>query len=79
MRTGYTFAEVKDMLWVGSEDPADWRYKRRNTVLGHWRSLKLAMWEIHLGECEQQKEAEDCKKADFAEENGCLTFYTKGF
>jgi hypothetical protein len=43
-RTGLTFAEVRRMLWVNSPDPAMWRYKRRNTVLGHWRAIKLAMW-----------------------------------
>lgn len=43
-RTGLTFAEVRRMLWVSSPDPSKWRYKRRNTVLGHWRALKLQMW-----------------------------------
>jgi hypothetical protein len=43
-RTGLTFAEVRRMLWVGSDDPRDWRYKRRHTVLGFWHQLKLQLW-----------------------------------
>lgn len=39
-RTGLTFAEVRQMLWVHSDDPRDWRYKRRRTVLGLWHSIK---------------------------------------
>jgi len=44
-RTGLTFAEVRAMLWSHDPDPRTWRYKRRRTVLGFWRQLKLQMWE----------------------------------
>lgn len=43
-RTGLTFREVRQMLWVHSDDPRDWRYKRRRTVLGFWHQLKLQLW-----------------------------------
>lgn len=43
-RTGLTFGQVRQMLWVQSSDPKDWRHKRRNTVLGLWRQIKLEMW-----------------------------------
>lgn len=44
-RTGLTFADVRQMLWVNSEDTADFKHKRRGTVLGYWRQLKLQMWD----------------------------------
>ena len=44
-RTGLTFAEVRQMLWVASDNPEDWRYKRRHTVLGYWRQLKQKMYD----------------------------------
>ncbi len=59
LRTGYTFADIRAMLWVNSDDSAEWKYKRRNTVLGYWRALKLAMWDVHLGQCEQSRHADD--------------------
>jgi hypothetical protein len=46
-RTGLTFRDVRQMLWVASSDSSKWRHKRRNTVLGHWRAIKLAMWREH--------------------------------
>jgi len=56
LRTGYTFAEVRAMLWIDSSNPEDWRYKMRGSVLGFWRELKQAMWKEHLDLC---KEAEN--------------------
>ena len=47
-RTGFTFSEVSQMLWSASEDPADWKYKRRNTVLGTWRMMKKQMYDQYL-------------------------------
>lgn len=43
-RTGLTFRQVRAMLWVQSNDPKDWKYKRRNTVLGLWRQIKREMY-----------------------------------
>ncbi len=42
------------MLWSWSEDRSTWKYKRRHTVLGLWRSLKIDMWNIHLKSCEYE-------------------------
>ncbi len=47
-RTGLTFREVRRMLWVHSDDPRDWKYKRRHTVLGLWHSIKRGLWERYL-------------------------------
>lgn len=43
-RTGLDFATVQKMLWTSSEDPRDWKHKRRGTVLGLWHDLKLALY-----------------------------------
>ena len=51
-RTGETFQSIKDMLWTASEDPSDWKYKRRHTVLGRWHMLKQQMWNDHVEQCE---------------------------
>ena len=50
-RTGLTYQDVFIMLWTGSDDPNDWRYKRRHTVLGYWHMIKLEMWRMHIHEC----------------------------
>ncbi len=50
-RTGLTYQEVWQMFWVTSADSADWKYKRRNTVLGKWHELKKNMWVEHLYVC----------------------------
>lgn len=47
-RTGLCYRDVYQMLWSGSDDPRDWRYKRRHTVLGFWRQLKLQLWQQYL-------------------------------
>lgn len=43
-RTGLTYRDVYQMPWSSSGDSKDWRYKRRHTVLGLWRSIKLSLW-----------------------------------
>lgn len=50
-RTGETFASVRAELYTPSNDPADWKYKRRHTVLGRWHQLKQSMWQYHLDTC----------------------------
>lgn len=50
-RTGMTFADVRALLWVSNSDPSTWRHKRRHTVLGLWREIKLNLWEQHLDMC----------------------------
>ena len=56
LRTGLTFASVKEMLWVSSTNPEDWKYKRRNTVLGKWSQIKQQMWEDHIQGCKMLME-----------------------
>ena len=56
-RTGLTYQEVHAELWVASDDPSQWKYKRRHTVLGRWRMIKQTMWEEHLNYCELNAEA----------------------
>lgn len=50
-RTGLTYRDVFAMLWSASNDPATWRYKRRRTVLGKWRQIKLEAWALHCEGC----------------------------
>lgn len=50
-RTGLDFRTVREMMWVASDDTRDWKYKRRNGVLGYWRMIKLAMWNEHMVSC----------------------------
>ncbi len=49
-RTGLTFADVREMMMVGSDDPSKWRYKRRRSVLGFWHQIKQQMWQTYLHE-----------------------------
>lgn len=51
-RTGLTFPEVRKMMWRASDDSKDWRQKRRHSVLGFWRELKLQLWDMLHGHCE---------------------------
>jgi hypothetical protein len=50
-RTGLSFSEVRNLYWVSDPDSEAWKYKRRNTVLGKWREIKLEMWAAHLYGC----------------------------
>lgn len=43
-RTGLTFGQVRQMLWISDQDPRRWRYKRRGSVLGLWHQIKMEMW-----------------------------------
>lgn len=52
-RSGFTFAQVRAMMVTGSADPKDWRQKRRRSVLGFWRELKISMWYSTHGGCEE--------------------------
>lgn len=51
-RTGLTFGDVRRMMWRGDSDPSTWRQKRRRSVLGFWRELKLMLWDAAHGGCD---------------------------
>lgn len=51
LRTGLTWEEVRLGLWSVSDDPKEWRYKRRGSVLGKWHQFKQEAWRHHLVEC----------------------------
>jgi hypothetical protein len=58
-RLGMTFAEVRRMM-MDQEDPNRpgwWRQKRRRSVLGYWRELKLHAWDVLHGYCEMEAAA----------------------
>ena len=59
LRTGETFASVRQQFWSGNEDPSTWVNKRRHTVLGRWYQIKQSMWREHLDMCEAQVEWEE--------------------
>lgn len=52
-RTGLCFADVRRMMFVIHDDPKLWRQKRRGSVLGFWRELKIQSWEATHGACEE--------------------------
>jgi hypothetical protein len=54
------------MFWSGSDDPADWKYKRRHTILGKWHQIKQEMWQQHIENCEKEEEIVDIYEKDFS-------------
>jgi hypothetical protein len=58
-RTGLTFSEVRQQFWKTDSDPKAWVNKRRHTVLGRWREIKLGMWGQHVEECGRALELTD--------------------
>lgn len=58
-RTGLTYEEVFLFFWTSSDDPSEWRYKKRNTVLGKWHQLKKEAWKHHLEECAERRKWEE--------------------
>jgi hypothetical protein len=58
LRTGETFASVRRMMFVATDDTTQWVYKRRRCVLRFWRKLKEMLWDEHRGLCEQWEREE---------------------
>lgn len=56
MRTGLSYSDIYMMLWSFRSDSSTWKYKRRHTVLGLWRSIKIDMWKHHLKSCSYEHE-----------------------
>ena len=56
-RTGLTYQTVWEMMRDESEDPSDWRHKRRGTVLGMWHQLKLELYHQAMDQLDDQGEA----------------------
>jgi hypothetical protein len=67
--TGLTYSDVWLMMADHSEDSSEWKYKKRNTVLGKWFQVKQEMWKKHIRECGEQKEYET-KRSRHWEEKG---------
>lgn len=53
-----TYREAFECLMDGSDDPSEWRYKRRRTVLGYWHMCKKQAWEQHKIDCAEAAEFE---------------------
>lgn len=51
-RTGETFASMRQAMFVDAPDSSQWRYKRRNSVLGFWHQWKVALFRLHVTMCE---------------------------
>jgi hypothetical protein len=51
--TGLTYEDVFLMYWKGDDDSSQWRYKKRNTILGRWHQIKKEMWAAHLRQCKE--------------------------
>lgn len=45
-------------LWKSSDDPADWRYKRRGTILGIMHAHKRDLWRYYTEHCPHNGEDE---------------------
>ena len=57
LRTGMTYREVRRSM-----DPDRWKARRRASVLGYWREIKLGLWdEIHRS-CEESDVAGYAKR-----------------
>lgn len=56
MRTGDTFASIREEMRSGDPDPATWRYRRRGGVLGFWHAKKLRWWRYHVDQCADAQE-----------------------
>jgi hypothetical protein len=54
MRTGMTYREVRQGM-----DPDRWIGRRRSSVLGYWRQVKLEMWDQLHSECIARSENEN--------------------
>jgi len=54
-RTGYSYQDVFEMLWVPSGDPANWVYKRKGSVLRLFKTIKMEMWATHLKTCGKEE------------------------
>lgn len=63
-KTGLSFGDVRTMMCVGDPNSETWCQKRRNSVLGFWREIKLKMWGEHLEMCDSA----DILESDFVEE-----------
>jgi hypothetical protein len=50
MRTGLTYRDVWEMFRDDSDNRAQWKYKSRGVVLGHWHELKLQIYYQMLDE-----------------------------
>jgi len=48
---GRGFAETVQSLKVASDDPKDWRHKRRGTILGIMHQVKMELWDEWTGKC----------------------------
>jgi hypothetical protein len=66
-RTGFTFRDIRQMLWSFDEDPRTWRHVTRHTVLGKWREIKQEMWAHNKPEKFKQ------------EDTGELLFYLQNY
>jgi len=55
-KTGTSYAEIWLSMSDNSKDSADWKYKKRNTVMGKWFQIKQELWKKHIEECGTQKE-----------------------
>jgi hypothetical protein len=58
-RTGLTFGDVRRMMFdqVDPNRPGWYRQKRRRSVLGYWRELKMHLWHSTHGYCEAREAA----------------------
>jgi len=50
------FVETRQEMFVASDDPADWKYKRRGSVLGRMHAHKRELWEQYILGCPKRED-----------------------
>ena len=46
-----SWQEALESMWSASDNPKDWRNKRKGGVLGYWYRQKQREWDYHIETC----------------------------
>lgn len=55
-KTGLTFGDVRQMMYIASENSEEWRQKRRRSILGFWHEIKIQLFHTQHGHCDTIEE-----------------------
>lgn len=61
LKTGLRYYDVFTLLMDYSDDSAEWKYKRRRTILGKWFEIKQSQWAYHCDEGGCEKDPRNMK------------------
>jgi hypothetical protein len=54
-----SFAEVKEAMYVSTDDPKKWKRRSRGVVLGKMHEHKVTAWREHIRQCEEAADLMD--------------------